>query len=422
MKKTYASIRGTRDFNPVETHFLNTVVNKARCICSLYGYEEIVLPVLEEEGLFRKGVGETTDIVERQMFRIESRSQNQEREAVVLRPEGTAQVIRYFLQNSLYKQSDFHKFSYFGSMFRGERPQKGRLRQFNHIGVEAIGSNSVHLDVEMIDLAMTLLDQIGVEEKTLKINTLGSNEDKKKFSKMLSEKLERSKSKLCSDCKRRVSKNPLRVIDCKQPECKEVVKSLKIGQSHLSSEAKEHFTQVRSLLDKHNIPYVYEPTLVRGLDYYTDTVFEITSASLGSKDAIGAGGRYNNLIESLGGPDMPAMGFALGIERILLILKDPKEKEPIEVFVVTTTDDLIEEAAVIVHSLRDNGISCDMDYCGKSLKAQMRLAQRKSAKFVVMLGEDEWKNNQVIVKDMESSTQESIDECELVTRLKKNNK
>ena len=419
MKKTYSSIRGTRDFDPVQTHFLNTIVNKSRHICSLYGYEEIVLPALEEEGLFCKGVGETTDIVERQMFRIESRSESKDREATVLRPEGTAQIVRYFLQNSLHKQSDFHKFSYFGSMFRGERPQKGRLRQFHHIGVEAIGSNSVHLDVEMLDLAMTLLDQIGVKEKTLKINTLGSSEDKIKFSKMLSESLKKAKSKLCPDCQRRMSKNPLRVIDCKSPECKQVVKSLAIGQDHLSDQAKEHFAKVRELLGKHDIPYTYEPTLVRGLDYYTNTVFEITSADLGSKDAIGAGGRYNNLIKSLGGPDMPAMGFALGIERILLLLQDPKEKEPIEVFVTSASSDLIEQAAAIVHNLRDNDISCDMDYCGKSLKAQMRIAQRKGAKFVVMLGEEEWKNNKVIVKDMESSAQDIIAECELITRLKK---
>ncbi len=346
-------------------------------------------------------MGETTDIVEQQMFKIEGKD-------IVLRPEGTAQVIRYYLQNSLHKISNFHKFFYTGPMFRGERPQKGRLRQFHHIGAEAIGSNSYYLDAEMIVLALKILDQVGVSKKELKINTLGCNQDKIKFSQYLKEKLSSQKDKLCDDCQRRLDKNPLRVLDCKKEQCRKEVIALNLEQEHICSACRNKFKSLLDLLGDLGIKYVYSPYMVRGLDYYTDTVFEISSEGLGSQDAIGAGGRYNNLIKYLGGPDIPAIGFALGLERVLLALGEKKKEEKLDVFVAITNQELFTLGANILQQLRDEGLSSDLDYCGKSLKGQMRSAQKKGSRIVVILGEDEVAENAVLIKDMNKSIQKKV--------------
>ena len=411
MKKTYASIRGTRDFNPSQAHLVQLIFQKAGAISKAFGYQEIILPVLEEEGLFKKSVGETTDIVERQIFRIAGKDN------IVLRPEGTAQVIRYYLENSLYKQSDFHKLYYTGAMFRGERPQKGRLRQFHHIGVEAIGSDSVYLDAETIELAVTILDAAGIKDKELKINTLGCAKDKEKFAKNMKEQLVTRKSKLCEDCQRRLERNPLRVLDCKKDGCKDVVYSLNIKDQHLCDDCRKHFNTLRSLLDKLGIKYNYLPYLVRGLDYYTNMVFEVTSAKLGAQDAIGAGGRYNNLIQSLGGPQVPAIGFALGLERMLLLLKEEESSPSLEVFVATASEDLLSESMLTLRKLRRADLVADMDYCAKSLKAQLRRAQKLGAKFVIILGQEEQEKGLVILKDMESATQEELKLDEAIFKI-----
>lgn len=415
MTKSYKSVRGTYDFNPQDTALFNNITQKARNIFSHFGYEEIILPILEEEAVFTRSVGETTDIVEKQIFRVSRREK--EDSDIVLRPEGTAQVVRYYLENSLYKQSDFYKFSYIGPMFRGERPQKGRLRQFHHIGAEAIGSNSVFLDAEIIALCLAVLDTIGIKDKTLNINTLGCVKDKEQYMQALRRDLEDKKNHLCGDCKRRLEKNPLRILDCKQEPCKRIVKEFHLGeagQKHLCEGCKEEFANLLDLLKAAGIKYNYNPILVRGLDYYTNTVFEITSQSLGSQDAIGAGGRYNNLIKSLGGPDIPAIGFAFGIERIMLAFGQKIETDTISVFVAAIGDAAKAEAYNILRDLRENGIPSDMDYCSKSLKAQMRYAQRRKANFVVMLGDDELKEGVAVIKNMNNSEQQKVKRNELL--------
>jgi len=401
MSKTYSSIRGTCDFGPSQSLLFNTIAAKTRGIFRLFGYEEIILPLLEETGLFVRGVGETSDIVEKQMFKVSDKD-------IVLRPEGTAQVVRYYLENSLQNQSDFYKFCYVGPMFRGERPQKGRLRQFHHLGAEAIGSRSFRLDAEIIWMAVRILDDIGVTEKEVKVNTLGCAQDKQKFAGAIQIGLNAARSQLCEDCQRRLDKNPLRVIDCKNHGCKSVVASLNLGDDHLCAGCKEHFTQVLSVLDKLGIKYTHAKDLVRGLDYYTNTVFEITSSRLGSQDAIGAGGRYDGLIASLGGPQIPAIGFALGMERIILALGQEPVMPGVSVFVAPMSDDLSGEAVTILQKLRQVGVDADMDYCGKSLKSQLRFAQRKNAKLVVILGDEEWKEQCVILKDMRNNSQDKI--------------
>ncbi|MDP8290306.1 MAG: histidine--tRNA ligase [Candidatus Susulua stagnicola] len=411
MKKVYSSIRGMFDFDPVKSLAFGEIVERAKNILKVFNYKEIILPILEEKDLFIKGVGETTDIVEQQMFKIEGKD-------IVLRPEGTAQVIRYYLQNSLHKISNFHKFFYTGPMFRGERPQKGRLRQFHHIGAEAIGSNSYYLDAEMIVLALKILDQVGVSKKELKINTLGCNQDKIKFSQYLKEKLSSQKDKLCDDCQRRLDKNPLRVLDCKKEQCRKEVIALNLEQEHICSACRNKFKSLLDLLGDLGIKYVYSPYMVRGLDYYTDTVFEISSEGLGSQDAIGAGGRYNNLIKYLGGPDIPAIGFALGLERVLLALGEKKKEEKLDVFVAITNQELFTLGANILQQLRDEGLSSDLDYCGKSLKGQMRSAQKKGSRIVVILGEDEVAENAVLIKDMNKSIQKKVKKENLIFEIK----
>ncbi|MCP4652240.1 MAG: histidine--tRNA ligase [Candidatus Omnitrophica bacterium] len=412
MSKKYRSIRGTADFDSHQAYAFNRVVEIARQSFKNYSFDEIILPFLEEEGLFVRGVGQNSDIAEKQLFRI------QDKDGVVLRPEGTAQVVRYFLENSLFNHGDFFKFSYIGAMFRGERPQKGRLRQFHHLGAEAIGSDNPALDAQIIILALDILDAVGVKEKELLINTLGCDKDKEIFSKELVKKLDSKKNNLCEDCKRRLGKNPLRVIDCKNKECKKTVTSLNIGEGRLCSNCQTHFDEVLGVLDMLKIKYTHAPYLVRGLDYYTNTVFEITSSALGSQDAIGAGGRYNNLIKNLGGPDIPAIGFALGIERILIALGESGEKERLKAYVAVADNSLRGDALKMVNELRGEGISCDTDYCLKSLKGQLRAAVKRRARFVVIFGEEEHKKGCVLLKDMDKSIQSEIKTKDLINEVK----
>ena len=351
-------------------------------------------------------MGESTDIVEKQMFKIEGKD-------IVLRPEGTAQVVRYYLQNSLHKQSGFYKFFYTGAMFRGERPQKGRLRQFHHLGVEAIGSDSFYLDAEIIDLSLKIIDSVGIKERKLLINSLGCKKDKDGFTRFLKEKLTKHKNQLCEDCCRRLAKNPLRVFDCKKQECRDVIKDFIAqtggSQAHLCEDkCSKEFKDLTSLLDDLGIKYVLDPSLVRGLDYYTNMVFEITSPKLGAQNSIGAGGRYNNLIESLGGPSVPAIGFALGVERMLLSM-DQKELDPqIDVFIAVIDKSLEREGFTILDNLRKLDIVVDYGYCQKSLKGQLRFAHKKGAKLVVIVAEDEKKDGCVLLKNMDKGTQEKV--------------
>ena len=421
MTQSFQNVRGTHDFTPGESRLFSSLNSRARQTFALYGYEEIILPILEEEAVFKKGVGETSDIVERQMFKIARRAESGDEEQIVLRPEGTAQVARYFIQNSLHKQGDFYKFFYMGAMFRGERPQKGRLRQFNHIGAEALGSRSPWLDAEVVALADSLITDFGIKEKELKINNLGCKADKERFAVLLQERLEALRSGLCVDCQRRLDKNPLRVIDCKNSQCKKIVESLKLGDQHICPDCKSHFAQVLTALDQSEVKYAVVPTLVRGLDYYTNTVFEFTSSSLGSQDACGAGGRYDGLLASLGGSPIPAIGFALGVERLMLALGEAQEEPLLDVYVTAVSAELIAQAVKITDHLRREGVRADTDYCGKSLKAQLRQAERKAARFSIVIGPDELKENSVMVKDMKEGKQEKVKIEELILKIKERN-
>ena len=411
MRKIHSRVRGTTDFYPPLSSFFYKVTQKARKLFEIFGYKEVILPLLEEESLFRRSVGEGSDIVSKQMFKIESQD-------IVLRPEGTAGVVRFYLENDLPKKGDFWKFFYIGPMFRGERPQKGRLRQFHHIGAEVIGSDSFYLDGEIINLAISIVKETGVSSFSLEINSLGCKEDKEKLSTKVKELMKGKESMMCPNCQKRLVVNPLRIFDCKQQECQRIISSLDLKDEYLCQRCKQEFSNLLSLLKDLNIEYKYNPYLVRGLDYYTNTVFEIKSSQLGSQDAIGAGGRYNDLIYNLGGKKTPSVGFALGLERILLLMEPYQEESSLKVFVAYPQPSTFPQAYHILNHLRKNNIAAEIDYKGKSLKAQLKYSQKLGALFTVILGEEELQQNCAIVRDMSKAVQKKVALEELVPFLK----
>jgi len=407
--------RGTADILPEDVLLWQAIESQARGLLGVYGYQEIRTPFFEETDLFARSVGQTSDIVQKQMLNLAAQAEAQENDkstSLSLRPEGTASIVRSYIQNRLDKKEKLSKLFYIGPMFRGERPQKGRLRQFHQIGVEAIGPDSASpfLDAEVIALGTNLLKQLGLNDFVLRINTLGTLEDKGAFSGILRDSLKDKIKNLCPDCQSRYDRNVLRVLDCKNKECRSVVESLDLWRNceYLSPKSKEYFEAVKKALDTLEITYVEDPRLVRGLDYYTHTVFEFSCQRLGSQDAVGAGGRYNNLVEQLGGPVADAVGFALGMERILLATaKEGAELlAGLDAFVVCLQEEGLLKAFKLLQDLRARGVSADMNLRQGSMKSQMRQADKARARFVLILGEEELKAGEITLKDMKQGVQE----------------
>jgi histidyl-tRNA synthetase len=410
----FKRIPGTKDILPQESFSWQTVESIARRIFSFYNYQEIRTPVIEDASLFNRTLGATTEIVQKQMFLIH----NQE-DTYALRPEGTASIVRSYLENSLDKTCGFTKLYYIGPMFRLERPQKGRLRQFHHIGAEAIGSSFASLDIEIICLADQLLKSFGITGYKIKINSLGCPKDKQALSSDLKNNLQQSLPQLCEDCQLRAENNLLRILDCKNEDCQRIVKALNLKQNHLCPDCQEHFEEVKCGLNNLGISFQIETQLVRGLDYYNRTVFEITHSDLGSQDAIGAGGRYNNLVRELGGPELGAIGFAFGIERLLLVPNTLNQNPPKNLVYLITLGEAAKSAGLkILNQLRSSGIPADMDYLNKSLKGAMRAANDAQATSVLILGEDELKKNTISIKDMLKGTQREVALENLTRELK----
>ena len=420
--------RGTADILPDEISHWEKIEQKARHLLKLHGYREIRTPMFEETDLFARSMGQTSDVVQKQMLNIQSSKQSDDQDTLTgglsLRPEGTASIVRSYIQNDFDKKESLSKFFYIGPMFRGERPQKGRLRQFHQIGVEAIGpgSGSPYLDAEVICVSVKILGAFGLKDFHLKINSLGSPEDKENLSKFLREKLKTHEAELCEDCRARLSRNVFRMLDCKHRACKLIVDKIDLQNQHLSVESQEYFSEVKEALDSLDIQYEQSAKLVRGLDYYTHTVFEISDSSLGSQDALGAGGRYNNLVHELGGPQVDAVGFALGIERIILAMpqEESSSEKRLNVFIIPLDENSFKMAFQILNRLRNQGVASDMSYRISSLKSQMRLADKTGARYVMIIGENELKNNAVTVKDMQQGTQreEKIDNLnQIASRL-----
>ncbi|MBF0569864.1 MAG: histidine--tRNA ligase [Candidatus Omnitrophica bacterium] len=424
--------RGTADILPDEIPSWQALESAARQLLVSYGYREIRTPIFEESVLFKRSLGETAEVVNKQLLEVKSQRSESDEASFALRPEGTAPVVRAYNQYNFGREAFLSKFFYIAPMFRGERPQKGRLRQFHQIGAEAIGRGADHplLDVEMIALAVNFLKSLGLGGFKLKINSLGTAEDKAGFAQWLRAELKDKIGALSDECKNQYERNVFRLLDSKDKDCQAVVRSLQIGTAHLSTKGLEYFDAVRRGLDSLGIAYEVSSSLVRGLDYYTHTVFEISCEGLGAQDAIGAGGRYNGLIEQLGGGDrrsdgpVGAIGFALGIERMLLALeaqgKLPKVKAHLDAFVVAGNASLEGEAFSLLQKIRAAGISADMDFGGgRAFKKQFDQADKLGARFAVIVGEDEVKKGIVSIKDMKSGEQVAVSLGDVIAELKK---
>jgi len=410
----YKKVTGTKDILPEEAVIWQNIENACRKIFRLYNYCEIRTPLIEDASLFNRSLGESAEIVQKQMFIFQNKD-----ELYALRPEGTASIVRAYIENNIDKSSLFSKFYYMGPMFRFERPQKGRLRQFSHIGCEAIGSCDPRLDTEVISLASGILNEIGINDAKIRINSLGCSKDKDKLSMDLREKLEANSESLCEDCKKRLQTNVLRILDCKTESCKKIIANLESGHSHLCEDCKAHFEEVKRGLNLLGIKYELDNTLVRGLDYYTQTVFEISHENLGSQDAIGAGGRYNNLVKELGGPDLGATGFAFGAERIIIASQKSKEAENSDlIFIITLGEEAEIKGLETLNLLRRNGIRADMDYEGKSVKGAMRRAGDLNSKYALIIGENELKKGVFTLKNMQTGGQSEITAQNLIKELK----
>jgi len=410
----FKKVPGTRDILPDEASQWQNIEQACRNIFSVYNYKEIRPPLLEEASLFDRSLGKASEIIQKQMFLIKNKQ-----DLYALRPEGTASIVRAYIENNLDKQAGFIKLYYLGPMFRLERPQKGRLRQFHHIGCEAIGSQDPSLDVEIISLADNLLKGLSIGGYKLKINSLGCAKDKKELAANLRKLLKGKVNKLCPDCQRRFKTNVLRILDCKNEACREAVSKINLKEANLCPECKAHFTKVKQGLDSLKVNYEVLPYLVRGLDYYTRTVFEISHAGLGAQDALGAGGRYDNLVKELGGEQIGAIGFAFGVERLLLAAgSKPSGVSKKLVYLITLGEEAKKQGQNLLDELRKNGISCDTDYEFKSLKGAMRKANDLGAASVLILGDDELKKGVVTIKNMTSGEQKEIRIENLVEELK----
>jgi len=398
------AIRGMRDILPPETARWQRLEEVARQVFELYGYREIRLPLIERTELFARSIGKDTDIVAKEMYTFTDRRGDY----VTLRPEATASVLRAVLENGLARGAGVKKYYTLGPMFRYERPQKGRYRQFHQINCEALGVDAPELDVEVILMLLEILTRVKLGEMRLLVNSLGCPECQAKFKAALGLFLI-NKEGLCEDCQRRRQTNPLRVLDCKSVHCREILRHAPVLRDYLCSECAAHFSRVLTLLKRFGVAYVEEPRLVRGLDYYTRTAFEVAAAGLGAQDAVAGGGRYNGLAQELGGPDLPGVGFAIGEDRLLEVLPGDLGIEPqAGVFVAALGEPAREQAFSLLQKLRGHGLRAEMDFDSRSLKAQMSLADRWGATFVVILGDRELEQGKAQLRLMATGEQEPV--------------
>ncbi|DAA97012.1 TPA: histidine--tRNA ligase [Candidatus Gastranaerophilales bacterium HUM_9] len=403
--------KGTKDILPQEMNLWHKMEENALRIFSNAGYQEIRTPIFEATELFARGVGDTTDIVNKEMYTFEKSERS-----LTLRPENTAGVVRSFIENGMHRLSAPVKLWYKGPMFRYERPQAGRQRQFHQVGVEMFGVKDATADAEVIELAVSYLKSLGLNDLEVEINSLGCPTCRENFKTKLKEVLKPYFNELCDDCKTRYEKNPLRLLDCKVESCKKIFEKPEIQEviqgDFICDECSEHFSQLKTYLDALNIKYTVNKLLVRGLDYYNRTVFEIKSNNLGSQNAVCGGGRYDSLVKNLGGEDTPAIGFAMGMERLYSLI-EKIEQEKLAGYIVSTNK---AEALKLAKYLRDNNKSVDFDFAGKKFTKQMEKAS-KVAKFAIILGEDEISQGYVSIKNLENSEQNKVQKEDLLNIL-----
>lgn len=399
---------GTEDVIPKNVHKWHTVEKIARDVAESFGFSEIRIPTFENTDLFLRSVGETTDVVQKEMYSVIAKETK-----FTLRPEGTAGTIRAMLQNGLMNEAMPQRVFYILSCFRHERPQAGRLREFHQFGLEMAGSQSPSADAEVISLAKTLLDRLGLKNIELYINSIGCPECRAKYHAALKEYFEIKKSELCDTCLSRLEKNPMRILDCKSPICSEIAKDAPIILDYLCEECSEHFTKLQKYLTNLGIAFKVNPKIVRGLDYYTKTVFEFVTTEIGAQGTVCGGGRYDGLIEQLGGQHTPALGFAMGIERILITMEkqncDFLQPRKCDLYIAPMDDAALEKAMLIARDLREYGYWVEYDVIGRGLKAQMKYANKIDAAFTIVLGENELTSGKVKVKNMAKGEELELD-------------
>jgi histidyl-tRNA synthetase len=412
------SIKGFSDIFPGEVETWQRAESEARRIFGIYNFAEIRIPILERTELFSRSIGATTDIVEKEMYTFADHDDNDA--LLTLRPEGTAGVVRAYVESEMYKVEPVRKLYYMGPMFRRERPQKGRLRQFHQIGAEALGRGDPLIDVEILLLLHDFLRGLGLSEPALHINSLGCSECRPAYRARLLEYLRPIAAQLCENCRRRIERNPLRALDCKEPGCIAATANAPSILDALCAACREHFDTVQRLLRDTGVAYTLNHRMVRGLDYYCRTTFEWTSNQLGSQSAVAAGGRYDGLVAELGGPPIPGVGFALGIERLVLLLRAQPSGETISglaLFIVWLGQRGRDWAFPLAHGLRQKGLSVELEGEARSLKSQMRRADKLKARWVLIVGDDELEKGKVILRDMASKRQEEIGLANLQSRL-----
>ncbi|MFQ5328931.1 MAG: histidine--tRNA ligase [Thermodesulfobacteriota bacterium] len=398
------AIRGFNDIMPDVSGLWQRIDGAARQTFRSYGFSEIRIPVVERTELFARGIGEGTDIVEKEMYTFKDRRGD----SLTLRPEGTASVVRAYIEHKLYTRAT-SKLYYMGPMFRYERPQKGRYRQFYQIGAEVLGEASPLLDAEVIEMLMLLFKRLELKGTVLNINSLGCGECRPGYKSSLMEFLESRRKALCENCQRRIDANPLRALDCKSAHCIEATDDGPSIVDHICDECQLHFEAVMSYLNQSGIEPVVNPRMVRGLDYYSKTTFEITGEGLGAQNTVAAGGRYDGLVKELGGPATPCFGFAIGVERLALLLNDHYyAKEPLIFVAILGGGEIAERGRGIVRTLRESGFAVERDYGGGGLKGQMKRAHKVGASSVIIVGEDEVARGVVAVKDMVSGEQRDV--------------
>ena len=406
-------IKGFADMFSPDSDAFTFMEGTGREVFGSFGYTELRTPILERTELFKRSIGDETDVVQKEMYTFDDRKGR----SLTMRPEATAGVMRAYIEANMHAQEQVAKLFTFGPMFRYERPQKGRMRQFHQINCECLGPVEPHADAEVILMLMTFLTRIGLTDLSLEINSLGCRECRPKYNDALKAFFAKlDTSALCEDCRRRMDTNPLRVLDCKVPACKELTKDAPTILEHNCPECADHHAKVLSVLDRAGLKYIQNVRLVRGLDYYNRTTFEVVSGSIGAQASVAGGGRYDGLIKQLGGPDVPGIGFACGMERLALMLGERAAAQP-DFYIAVLDDNGLEVALMLAQALREAGKVGELAFAAKSMKAQMRQASRKNARKVLILGGDELATSTVVVKDMASGEQVSVPMAEIVEHI-----
>lgn len=413
------ALKGTHDILPEEVYKWDYMEGVIRDVCARYGYKEIRTPIIEATELFQRGIGDTTDVVTKEMYTFTDRGNR----SVTLRPENTASAVRAYLEHKMYGDQQVHKMFYIGSMFRYDRPQAGRYREFHQFGLEVLGASSPLADAEVIAMACEIFHRLGLKDLDLHLNSIGDKNCRPAYRQKLIEFFEGKKDQLCDDCRERLYKNPLRILDCKEEECKKASIGAPEITDYLCDDCHKKFEAVKHYLDGLGISYTVDPRLVRGLDYYTNTAFEIQYPPLGAQSAVCGGGRYDGLVEEIGGPSTPGIGFAIGLERLLLALEMqnliPAPKAQKRVYIAALGEDAVAEGFKIQEELRGLGVLTDMDLQGRSLKGQMKQAGKLDSQFTVIIGSNELEKGAAAVKNMADGNQKDIPFAEVAGYISK---